>query len=81
MPPGLLKGTVSVLSVFPILPKMLMLKFVISYSSIALFQIMCMEEYSYPDIENEQLVLIVTSTFGNGDPPENGEVNQLTSFN
>ena len=34
-----------------------------------------MEEYSYPDIENEQLVLIVTSTFGNGDPPENGEVN------
>ena len=33
-----------------------------------------MEEYSHPDIENEQLVLIVTSTFGNGDPPENGEV-------
>ncbi|XP_074635667.1 nitric oxide synthase 3-like isoform X3 [Acropora palmata] len=36
-------------------------------------KVMCMEEYSYPDIENEQLVLIVTSTFGNGDPPENGE--------
>ena len=81
MPPRLLKETVSVRSLFPILPKILMLKFVISYSSIALFQIMCMEEYSYPDIENEQLVLIVTSTFGNGDPPENGEVNQLTSFN
>ena len=35
-----------------------------------------MEEYSHPDIENEQLVLIVTSTFGNGDPPENGEVSR-----
>ena len=80
MPPRLLKGTVSVRSLFPILPKILMLKFVISYSSIALFQIMCMEEYSYPDIENEQLVLIVTSTFGNRDPPKNGEVNQLTSM-
>ena len=33
-----------------------------------------MDEYSYPDMENEQLVLFVTSTFGNGDPPENGEV-------
>lgn len=39
-----------------------------------------MEEYSYPDIENEQLVLIVTSTFGNGDPPENGEVNCFVCF-
>lgn len=45
-------------------------------------QVMCMEEYSHPDIENEQLVLIVTSTFGNGDPPENGEVSQerFTAF-
>ena len=33
-----------------------------------------MDDYSHPDLENEQLVLIVTSTFGNGDPPENGEV-------
>jgi len=32
-----------------------------------------MEEYAHPEMENEQLVLIVTSTFGNGDPPENGE--------
>ena len=35
-----------------------------------------MEEYAHPEMENEQLVLIVTSTFGNGDPPENGEVNK-----
>lgn len=26
------------------------------------------------DLEHETLVLAVTSTFGNGDPPENGEV-------
>ena len=35
-----------------------------------------MEEYAHPEMENEQLVLIVTSTFGNGDPPENGEVSE-----
>ena len=35
-----------------------------------------MEEYAHPEMENEQLVLIVTSTFGNGDPPENGEVSK-----
>lgn len=39
------------------------------------YQVICMEEYAHPEMENEQLVLIVTSTFGNGDPPENGEVN------
>lgn len=33
-----------------------------------------MEEYDHVDLETEALVLIVTSTFGNGDPPENGEV-------
>lgn len=37
-------------------------------------KVMCMDEYPHPELENEQLVLIVTSTFGNGDPPENGEV-------
>ena len=39
-----------------------------------------MEDYTYPDMENEQLFLIVTSTFGNGDPPENGEVTQYLSI-
>ena len=40
-----------------------------------------MEEYAHPEMENEQLVLIVTSTFGNGDPPENGEVNEKITCN
>ena len=33
-----------------------------------------MSEYDMQDLEFESLVLVVTSTFGNGDPPENGEV-------
>ena len=32
-----------------------------------------MEDYDIIDLEHEALVLVVTSTFGNGDPPENGE--------
>ncbi|XP_022076041.1 nitric oxide synthase, brain [Acanthochromis polyacanthus] len=32
-----------------------------------------MDEYDVVDLEHETLVLVVTSTFGNGDPPENGE--------
>ena len=39
-----------------------------------LFQVMSMDEYDVVDLEHETLVLVVTSTFGNGDPPENGEV-------
>ncbi|XP_052611131.1 LOW QUALITY PROTEIN: nitric oxide synthase, brain [Peromyscus californicus insignis] len=34
---------------------------------------MSMEEYDIVHLEHEALVLVVTSTFGNGDPPENGE--------
>ncbi len=33
-----------------------------------------MANYDVINLEHEALVLIVTSTFGNGDPPENGEV-------
>uniref|UniRef100_A0A670KIF4 Nitric oxide synthase n=1 Tax=Podarcis muralis TaxID=64176 RepID=A0A670KIF4_PODMU len=37
-------------------------------------QVVCMDEYDVVSLEHETLVLVVTSTFGNGDPPENGEV-------
>lgn len=40
-------------------------------------QVLCMDEYDVVSLEHETLVLVVTSTFGNGDPPENGEVRDL----
>ncbi|XP_069066864.1 nitric oxide synthase 3 isoform X1 [Pleurodeles waltl] len=36
-------------------------------------KVVCMDEYDIMNLEHETLVLVVTSTFGNGDPPENGE--------
>lgn len=36
-------------------------------------QVYCMEDYDISNIEHEALLLVVTSTFGNGNPPENGE--------
>ncbi|KAF4518200.1 hypothetical protein B566_EDAN005925 [Ephemera danica] len=36
-------------------------------------QVCCMQDYDMSSIEHEALLLVVTSTFGNGDPPENGE--------
>ena len=35
-----------------------------------------MADYDVINLEHEALVMVVTSTFGNGDPPENGEVKQ-----
>ncbi len=31
-----------------------------------------MEDYDITDLQHEAMVLVVTSTFGNGNPPENG---------
>ncbi|XP_060753750.1 nitric oxide synthase 2b, inducible [Neoarius graeffei] len=36
-------------------------------------RLLCMEDYNVQDLKNERLMVIVTSTFGNGDPPGNGE--------
>ncbi|NWQ82251.1 NOS2 protein, partial [Columbina picui] len=35
--------------------------------------ILCMDEYNISDLEKETLLLVVTSTFGNGDSPNNGK--------
>ncbi|XP_041976849.1 nitric oxide synthase-like isoform X1 [Aricia agestis] len=35
-------------------------------------QVFCMSDYDFFSIEHETLLLIVTSTFGNGEPPANG---------
>ncbi|XP_041258323.1 nitric oxide synthase, endothelial [Onychostruthus taczanowskii] len=36
-------------------------------------KVLCMDEYDVVALEHETLVLVVTSTFGNGDPPECAE--------
>ena len=36
-----------------------------------------MEKYDVVDIEDEELLLIVANTFGNGEPPHNGQVSAL----
>uniref|UniRef100_A0A4W4EZ30 Nitric oxide synthase, inducible n=1 Tax=Electrophorus electricus TaxID=8005 RepID=A0A4W4EZ30_ELEEL len=37
-------------------------------------RLLCMEDYNFAVLEKEHLLLVVTSTFGNGDSPGNGEV-------
>ncbi|NXW68045.1 NOS2 protein, partial [Hirundo rustica] len=37
-------------------------------------KILCMDDYNICDLEKETLLLVVTSTFGNGDSPGNGKV-------
>uniref|UniRef100_A0A8B9EGI6 nitric-oxide synthase (NADPH) n=1 Tax=Anser cygnoides TaxID=8845 RepID=A0A8B9EGI6_ANSCY len=41
-------------------------------------KVMSMDEYDIVHLEHETMVLVVTSTFGNGDPPENGEPYRLS---
>ena len=43
-------------------------------SILKLFQTVCMDEYDVEKLANEECVYLVASTFGNGDPPRNGEV-------
>ena len=35
---------------------------------------MCMADYDFTELEHEAMVLLLGSTFGNGDPPDNGAV-------
>ncbi|XP_055982486.1 nitric oxide synthase, inducible [Sorex fumeus] len=36
-------------------------------------QVLCMDEYQLDRLEEERLLLVLTSTFGNGDAPSNGQ--------
>ena len=40
-------------------------------------RVVCMKQYKLEDLEHEKCLLIVTSTAGNGEAPENGEVSYL----
>ena len=42
-------------------------------------KVCCMEDYDRANLEQEQILVIVTSTFGSGDPPANGEVITTTT--
>ncbi|XP_061460927.1 nitric oxide synthase, inducible [Rhineura floridana] len=39
-------------------------------------KVICMDDYDLRDLEKETLLLVVTSTFGNGDSPSNGKMLQ-----
>ncbi|XP_049322946.1 nitric oxide synthase, inducible isoform X2 [Astyanax mexicanus] len=39
-------------------------------------RLLCMEDYRFGDLEKERLLIVVTSTFGNGESPGNGETFQ-----
>ncbi|KAM3936048.1 nitric oxide synthase, inducible [Leptodactylus fuscus] len=44
-------------------------------------KVVCMEDYNIDNLDKESLLLVVTSTFGNGDCPSNGEKFKKSVFN
>ncbi|XP_066457647.1 nitric oxide synthase, inducible-like [Eleutherodactylus coqui] len=44
-------------------------------------EVCCMEDYKIASLEKEPLLLVITSTFGNGDSPSNGEEFKKAVFN
>ncbi|KAM4046114.1 nitric oxide synthase, inducible [Anomaloglossus baeobatrachus] len=44
-------------------------------------KVFCMEDYNIGNLDKESLLLVVTSTFGNGDCPNNGEKFKKSIFN
>lgn len=43
-------------------------------------KVVCMEDYDMDNLLREECVLVVTSTFGNGEAPDNGRVRDLFIF-
>ncbi|KAM5273466.1 nitric oxide synthase, inducible [Ctenodactylus gundi] len=43
-------------------------------------KVLCMDDYRLSSLKEEQLLLVVTSTFGNGDSPSNGETLKKSLF-
>uniref|UniRef100_A0A8C4S096 Nitric oxide synthase n=1 Tax=Erpetoichthys calabaricus TaxID=27687 RepID=A0A8C4S096_ERPCA len=43
-------------------------------------RVVCMDDYDFSELETETLVVLITSTFGNGDSPGNGQVARPTAL-
>ena len=50
-----------------------------NFDAAVFLQMLCMDDYDVVNLKKEAFVLIVTSTFGDGDPPENGVVRYILS--
>lgn len=37
-------------------------------------RVVCMENYDFDELSKESLLLVISSTFGNGEAPDNGKV-------